>query len=67
VSHDVSSTTHQLLSTSVENELTSVSLRLLGRIDLRQLVLRLGWLLLLLPRTGRQLEPLLEFLACLIR
>jgi hypothetical protein len=67
VSHDISSTTHQLLSTSVDNELTLVSLRLLGRIDHRQLVLRLGLLLLLLPRTGRQLEPLLDCLACLIR
>jgi hypothetical protein len=49
------------------NELTLASLRLLERIDHRRLVLRLGWLLLPRHRTGRQLEPLLDFLAYLIR
>jgi len=48
-------------------ELTSVSLRLLERIDHRQLVLRLGWLLLLLHRTDCQLESLQDVVAYLIR
>ena len=41
-----------------KSELTLASLRLLGRIDHRRPVLRLGWLLLLLHRTGRQLTDL---------
>ena len=49
------------------NELTSVSLRLLGRIDRRRLVLRLGWLLLPLHRTDRQLAYPGKHSAYLIR
>lgn len=46
---------YQLVPQSGENELTLASLRLLGRIDPRPLVLRLGLLPPLLLRTGHQL------------
>lgn len=46
---------YQLVPLSGENELTLASLRLLGQIDLRLLVLRLGLLPPLPLRTGHQL------------